>query len=180
MTLTAPDWFHAIDRIVRRVIVWISCVLLTLMVGFTVYTVIMRYVFAAPPFWGDTISLFCNIWLVFIAYSLAVRDREDIASEAIYIFLPKIATAVLRTAWTLLTFAFALFLAWYGMEAALAVPGRFWELGGLPKTVPMLALPLCGLLVFLMSLCNVAEDLLGWAPPPREGDHNPREGEAPI
>lgn len=173
MANPAPAWFHATDRLVRRVIVWISCTLLALMVAFTVYTVVMRYVFSAPPFWGDTISLFCNIWLVFIAYSLAVRDREDISSEAIYLFLPKAAAAALRSAWTILILAFALFLVWFGFEAALTVPGRFWELGGLPKTVPMLALPICGVLVVLMSLCNVTEDVLGWKQPAAAPDPAP-------
>lgn len=158
----APAWFRAADRLTRRAIEWLACSLLALTVAFTAYTVVMRYLFSAPPFWGDTISLFCNIWLVFIAYALAVRDREDISSEAIYLLLPKPATAVLRCAWTILTLGFALYLAWFGLQAALAVPGRFWELGGLPKTVPMLALPLCGVLVVWMSLCNIAEDLLGW------------------
>ena len=32
-----------------------------MMVVFTVYTVVMRYVFQNPPFWGDTLSVFCNM-----------------------------------------------------------------------------------------------------------------------
>ena len=142
----------------------VSCTLLVLMVVFTVYTVVMRYIFKNPPFWGDTVSLFCNIWLVLIAYALAVREREDIASEAVYPYLPPRGVAALRLAWQAMTLAFALFLVWYGLDAALNVPGQFWELGGLPKKYPMMALPLCGLLVALVGACNLAEDLLGWCP----------------
>ncbi len=40
--------------------------LLALMVVFTVYTVVMRYIFHDPPFWGDTLSVFCNIWLTML------------------------------------------------------------------------------------------------------------------
>ena len=160
----APRWFLATDRILRLLVAGVSCTLLVLMVFFTVYTVVMRYVFKDPPFWGDTVALFCNIWLVLIAYSLAVRDREDIVSEGIYIYLPLSAVAALRYAWQVLTFALAIFLMWFGMVAALNVPGEFWELGGLPKRYPMLALPLCGVLVALMAGMNLAEDTLGWRP----------------
>jgi TRAP-type C4-dicarboxylate transport system permease small subunit len=169
----APAWFQAADRALRLSIMWICCTLLVLMVAFTVYTVVMRYVFKDPPFWGDTVSLFCNIWLVLIAYSLAVRDREDISSEAIYMFLPARAVSRLRSAWQIMTFAFAVYLIWFGLDAALNVPGQFWELGGLPKTVPMLALPLCGTLVALVTASNLAEDMLGWRQSPHtERTHN--------
>lgn len=157
-----PGWFESLDRVVRRAIMWVSCTLLVLMVAFTVYTVVMRYVFKDPPFWGDTVSLFCNIWLVLIAYSLAVRDREDIASEGIYIYLPVRLVTVLRFAWQVMTFAFALFLVWFGLDAAQNVPGQFWELGGLPKKAPMMALPLCGTLLALLTASNIAEDVFAW------------------
>jgi TRAP-type C4-dicarboxylate transport system permease small subunit len=135
-----------LDRLLRTGIMGVSCTLIVLMVAFTVYTVVMRYVFQDPPFWGDTVSLFCNIWLVLIAYALAVRDREDIASEGIYVYL-KPGTV---------------FLIWFGLDAAQNVPGQFWELGGLPKKFPMLAVPLCGTLVALVSAINIAEDLFSW------------------
>jgi TRAP-type C4-dicarboxylate transport system permease small subunit len=161
----APEWFRTADRALRSVIVWVSCTLLVLMVAFTVYTVVMRYVFKDPPFWGDTVSLFCNIWLVLIAYSLAVRDREDIASEGLYVYLASKIVKVLRFTWQAMTFAFALFLIWFGLDAAQNVPGQFWELGGLPKKAPMMALPLCGTLVALLTASNIAEDVFGWRPP---------------
>ena len=163
----APGWFRALDRALRGTIATVSCTLLVLMVAFTVYTVVMRYAFKNPPFWGDTVSLFCNIWLVLMAYSLAVRDREDIASEGIYVYLPAWAVGALRFGWQLMTIAFAVFLIWFGLDAARNVPGQYWELGGLPKKVPMMALPLCGTLVTLLTAINIAEDVFGWrqAPP---------------
>lgn len=162
---TAPAWFLKIDRVLRTTIMSVSCTLLVLMVAFTIYTVVMRYVFKDPPFWGDTVSLFCNIWLVLMAYSLAVRDREDIASEGIYIYLPPGVVTGLRSGWQILTLLFGVFLFWFGLDAAQHVPGQFWELGGLPKKAPMMALPLCGLLVSLVAATNIAEDVFGWRMP---------------
>ncbi len=158
----APRWFRVIDSIVRSTITWFTCSLLVLMVAFTVYTVIMRYVFHDPPFWGDTVALFCNIWLVLLAYALAVRDREDIASEGIYEFLTPRTVLVLRFVWRAMTFVFGVLLFWFGLDAALNVPGQFWELGGLPKRAPMMVLPLSGALVALVTAFTVAEDVFGW------------------
>ena len=158
----APRWFCVIDRIVRSTITWFTCSLLVLMVAFTIYTVVMRYVFNDPPFWGDTVALFCNIWLVLLAYALAVRDREDIASEGIYEFLTPRTVLVLRFAWRAMTFVFGLLLFWFGLDAALNVPGQYWELGGLPKRAPMMVLPLSGILVALVAAFTLAEDVFGW------------------
>ena len=158
----APRWFRVVDRIVRSTITWFTCSLLVLMVAFTIYTVVMRYVFHDPPFWGDTIALFCNIWLVLLAYALAVRDREDIASEGIYEFLTPKTVLVLRFAWRAMTFIFGVLLFWFGLDAALNVPGQYWELGGLPKRAPMMVLPICGVLIALVTAFTLAEDLFGW------------------
>lgn len=158
----APHWFSLVDRIVRATITWFTCSLLVLMVAFTIYTVIMRYVFHDPPFWGDTVALFCNIWLVLLAYALAVRERQDIASEGIYEFLPPRIVGALRFAWQGMTFVFGVLLFWFGLDAALNVPGQYWELGGLPKRAPMMVLPLSGALVALVTVFTLAEDVFGW------------------
>ena len=97
--------------------------LLVLMVAFTVYTVIMRYVFHNPLFWGDTVSVFCNIWLTMLGYALAVRDREDIALRGFYKYIPPLAGFLLDMLWNALVFAFGIYLAWYGWVAAQNVPG---------------------------------------------------------
>jgi TRAP-type C4-dicarboxylate transport system permease small subunit len=151
-----------IDHLSRVLIMWLTCVFLVLMVAFTIYTVVMRYVFHNPPFWGDTVALFCNIWFVLVAYALAVRDREDIASEFVYEYLPRAVVSALHYGWQLLTLSFGVFLAVFGARAALDVPGQYWELGGLPKQVPMMVLPIAGVLVTLMSAITIVEDALGW------------------
>jgi TRAP-type C4-dicarboxylate transport system permease small subunit len=162
MNQSAPRWFRKIDRAFRSTLAWFTCSLLVLMVVFTIYTVVMRYVFNDPPFWGDTVALFCNIWLVLLAYALAVRERQDIASEGIYELLAPRVVLVLRFLWQAMTFVFGALLFWFGLDAAMSVPGQFWELGGMPKRAPMMVLPLCGILVALMSAFTLAEDIWGW------------------
>ena len=135
-------------------------VLLLLMVAFTVYTVVMRYVFHDPPFWGDTVSVFCNIWVTMLGYSLAVRDREEIALRGFYKYLPPKGAFLLDTFWSVVVFAFGLYLVWFGAIAAWNVPSMFWELGGLKKMWPMLVLPIAGVLVTLSAAMLILEDVL--------------------
>jgi len=94
----------------------LCAVLLLLMVVFTVYTVVMRYVFQNPPFWGDTLSVFCNIWVTMLGYSLAVRDREDIALRAFYKVIPPRAGFLLDMVWTAMVFAFGVYLVVKGFK----------------------------------------------------------------
>jgi TRAP-type C4-dicarboxylate transport system permease small subunit len=134
--------------------------LLALMVLFTAYTVVMRYVFQDPPFWGDTVSVFCNIWVTMLAYSLAVRDREDIALRAIHTLIPPRASFALDMLWTAMVFGFGLFLAWFGLVAAQEVPGMYWELGGLKKKYPMMVMPIAGVLVAAAAGVVLLQDTL--------------------
>jgi len=138
----------------------LCAVLLLLMVVFTVYTVVMRYVFQNPPFWGDTLSVFCNIWVTMLGYSLAVRDREDIALRGFYKLIPPRAGFLLDMLWTTMVLAFGLYLVWFGWVAATNVPSMFWELGGLKKTYPMLVLPIAGVLVAMAAAGLLLEDAL--------------------
>jgi TRAP-type C4-dicarboxylate transport system permease small subunit len=120
----------------------------------------MRYVFHDPPFWGDTVSVFCNIWVTMLGYSLAVRDREEIALRGFYRFLSPKGAFLLDTFWSVLVFAFGIYLAWFGWIAAQNVPSMYWELGGLRKMWPMMIMPLAGVLTALAAAMLILEDIL--------------------
>jgi TRAP-type C4-dicarboxylate transport system permease small subunit len=156
----APTVLERVNARLSSAIQLICNVLLLLMVVFTVYTVVMRYVFQNPPFWGDTLSVFCNIWVTMLGYSLAVRDREDIALRGFYKLIPARAGFLLDMVWTIMVLAFGLYLAWFGWVAAKNVPSMFWELNGLKKTYPMLVLPIAGVLVALAASGLIVEDIL--------------------
>lgn len=148
-----------IDRGVVPAIRWICGFLMVVMVLITVYTVVMRFVFNNPPFWGDTLRLFCNIWLVLLGYGISARRREYIAMQGLYAILPHGCGAILNTFWDAVTGCFGVFLAWYGTVAALTVPGEFWELGGLPMEIPMMIMPIAGTCLAVLTLHNVWVDL---------------------
>jgi len=146
-----------IDFILERLVPAICAIMLALMVGFIVYTVVMRSLSFDPPFWGDTLTLFANVWMVMLAFALAVRQRSNIAMEALYTRLPSSVTRFLTRLWTILFSAVGLLLLGPGYEVASRIMGSYWELGSLPKSYPMMILPVTGVLVLMAAIVTVIE-----------------------
>jgi|TARA_R110002072_G_scaffold3759_1_gene26813 TRAP-type C4-dicarboxylate transport system permease small subunit len=146
-----------LDFLLTRGLSIICGLLLAAMVVFTIYTVVMRTVFLAPPFWGDTLTLFANIWLVMLAFAMAVRAQTTFAIESIYELLPERMANAARLFWLILFAATGAIMAIWGYEAADRIMGAYWELGNLPKSYPMMILPISGVLVFLASALTIAE-----------------------
>jgi TRAP-type C4-dicarboxylate transport system permease small subunit len=148
-----------LDRYVRMTLTAFCAVALFSMVVFTVYTVFMRYVFEDPPVWGDLMTLFSNIWLVFIALTLTVREKEHIALNLLYSRLPAGWGFAVQQLWTLIICALGAVICIYGYEVASTNPGKYWEMGYMPKKYPMMILPLTGGLIFLGALVAFIEDM---------------------
>ena len=101
--------------------------MLLVIVLVVLYNILMRYGFDAPPYWSDRIGAFANMSMILLGISLTVRNRELIAMQAFYEKVsPRLALA-LDAVWNFLTFLFALVFTWYGAEAALAMPGQYWD-----------------------------------------------------
>lgn len=134
------------DKLIWNALLTICCVLLIAIVGLTAYTIVMRYIFSNPPFWGDTTALFANVWLVMLCLAITVRYEESISMQGLYAMMPRWFGIGLDILWSVVTLVFGLYLVWFGFQASMTVPGMFWELGGLPKRYPMLIMPLSGAL----------------------------------
>lgn len=163
-----------IDRMVRRILTAFCAVFLFLMVAFTVYSVVMRYVFLNPPVWGDLLTVLSNIWLVFLALALTVRDRDHIALDLVYTWLPTKAAFAVQQFWSLVIFGLGLIMIIYGIEAVQTMGGKYWEMwyfvwedGGfvfkpnyMPKKYAIAIVPISGFLVSLAALASIIEDSL--------------------
>jgi TRAP-type C4-dicarboxylate transport system permease small subunit len=163
-----------IDRTVKTVLTGFCAVLLLLMVSFTVYSVVMRYVFENPPVWGDLLTVLSNIWLVFFALALTVRDKDHIALDLVYTWLPIKIAFLVQQFWSLVIFGLGIVMIVYGIEAVQTMGGKYWEMwhfawedGGLvfkehymPKKYAVAIVPISGFLVCAAALASVLEDSL--------------------
>ena len=150
---------RALDFLLGKAVTWACAVMLAAMVAFTLYTVFMRGIMNDPPFWGDTLTLIANVWLVMLSFALAIRSRESIAMQMIYDYVPARVAGLLETLWNLLFVALGLMMVVHGYQVAQRIPGTYWELGNAPKSWLMMILPLSGVLVILAALRVLAEDV---------------------
>jgi len=163
-----------IDSAVKKLLTAFCAILLLLMVAFTVYSVVMRYVFENPPVWGDLLTVLSNIWLVFLALALTVRDKDHIALDMIYTWLPLKAAFAVQQFWTLVIFGLGLVMIVYGIEAVATMGGKYWEMwyfawedgqivykpNYMPKKYAIAIVPISGLLVCVAAIASILEDSL--------------------
>ena len=161
-----------IDRLVKKTLTGFCAILLLLMVVFAVYNVIMRYVFENPPVWGDLLTVLSNIWLVFIALALTVRDKDHIALDLVYSWLPVKFAFVIQQFWTLVIFCLGIVMIIYGLEAISTMGGKYWEMwhfawedgqfvfkpNYMPKKYAIAIVPISGLLVCVGAVASIVED----------------------
>ncbi|MEX3010752.1 TRAP transporter small permease [Hoeflea sp. TYP-13] len=162
----------SVDRAVKKILTAFCAILLLLMVVFTVYSVVMRYVFENPPVWGDLLTVLSNIWLVFLALALTVRDKDHIALDLIYTRLPLKGAFLVQQFWSLIIFGLGLVMIIYGIEAVATMGGKYWEMwyfawedGGfvfkpnyMPKKYAIAIVPISGFLVCVAALASILED----------------------
>jgi len=150
--------FHAADRFIWKFFTAACSVLMFLTVTFTAYTIVMRYVFHNPPAWGDTMSVFANIWLVFLALPLTVREKEHIALSLLANMVSLRTSFIIQSIWTLLISGVGFFLLIVGWENAITSVGRYWELFYMPKTYPLMILPISGFFCAWGGIASMIED----------------------
>lgn len=147
------------DRVIEVVTDEAASLLLLMLTIVILYSVVMRYVFSQPPFWSDVVSVFGNVAMILLGLSLTVRGRELIAMQALYEKISPLLALILDTGWNALILVFSVIFTWYGLEAAMAVPGFYWELGMLPQKYPMMILPISGVLLVLASTSILLRDI---------------------
>ena len=146
--------------------------MLLMMIMFTVYTVIMRYVFENPPVWGDLLTVLSNIWLVFIALVITVREKNQIALNLIYSRLPTTVGFTVQQFWTGIICLLGMVICIYGWEVVSKMSGKYWEMwhfaweegkfvfkpNYMPKKYAVMILPIMGAMVSLAALVTAIED----------------------
>lgn len=161
-----------IDIMVKKVLTAFCAIFLLLMVVFAVYNVVMRYVFEDPPVWGDLLTVLSNIWLVFLALALTVRDKDHIALDLIYSWLPIKVAFLIQQFWTVVIFCLGIVMIVYGIEAVSTMGGKYWEMwhfawengqfvfkpNYMPKKYAIAIVPISGFLVCVAAIASIIED----------------------
>lgn len=118
---------NRIDRAIGWITSQITSIFLLVIVLVVLYSVLLRYVLDAPPFWSDRIGVFANMAMVLLGISLTVRNRELIAMQGFYELISKRLALMVEAFWNFVILIFALMFTWFGAEVATNMPGQYWD-----------------------------------------------------
>ncbi len=140
----------------------ISVIAGVLFLGATALTfanVVGRYVFSAPIFWAEEITVYGIIWCVMLGGALASWRGEHLRVEIIEMFLGDRFTRRLQTVVLIVVASVAAIIAYYGwgfVEFAADMDQRS-VVSGIPMTIPFAAIPVGFLLVAVASVVRLIQ-----------------------
>lgn len=105
---------HALNKIVNWVENIMVVILMLVATVVAIVQVVARYVFNNSLYWSEELILYSLITMSFLAASMGVRYAAHISVEMLYAFAGPRLTRVLKYVATLLGFAFAATLVYYG------------------------------------------------------------------
>jgi len=129
---------HGLNWLVERV-----CALLVgLMVVVIWFGVVERYFLHMGFTWTEEFSRYVMIWAALLAVSCGAFYREHIGLDIVKRFLPPTGARILSISLDLVSLAFFLFLAWYGIGMTRAGLGQYATIFGITMVVPFAAVPI--------------------------------------
>jgi TRAP-type C4-dicarboxylate transport system permease small subunit len=108
-------------------------------------SVILRSLFGAGPFWGDTLTTLAALLMLFVLFPVSILKGENISMGALHERLPSALSERLNTLWDLLFLVSGLVLFATGIQLSREIPGYYSELGELSKAYIVLIVPFSGL-----------------------------------
>lgn len=122
------------------------------------YSVIMRYIFKAAPFWGEEVARYLLVWTSLLGASLAFNNREHVGVEYFTNKLSgKMKESVVRIM-DILSLIFFAFVVVYGIRSAITGWRAVSPATGIKMFFPYLGIPIGCLACFIQILFNLIQD----------------------
>lgn len=128
---------HGLNWLVER----ICALLVATMVVVIWFGVVERYVLHLGFTWTEELSRYVMIWAALLAVSCGAYYREHIGLNIVGRFLSESGGRGLAVALDLISLAFFLFLAWYGIGMTREGLGQYATIFGMTMVVPFAAVP---------------------------------------
>jgi TRAP-type transport system small permease protein len=143
---------------------------LTVFTGLVLYSVAMRYLFSAPPMWGEELPKLLFVWMIFIGAGLAYLSGQNIRMTAL---IEKVAAGPRRRI-ELAMHGFAVIILfailWYSVPI-IQLTARTNSLAtGLPDAWTYVALPVGALLLLVHETLRIRRLLRGGVDEPVDID----------
>jgi TRAP-type C4-dicarboxylate transport system permease small subunit len=130
--------------------------------------VVLRYAFNAPIAWGDELTQFAFIWLVFLGAVAAMKTDSHYSLTLLIDNVPRPLAVLLGVLGDLTVIAICSAFAWYGLKLMQLFSFQTSPSLELPMSVIYASLPLSSLLMIIVRIVKMVErvrvNLLGGKP----------------
>ncbi len=142
-----------------------ACALLmAVMVGVIWFGVVERYILELGITWTEEFSRYVMIWVALLAVSCGAYRREHIGLEFVLQRLSPARRRSLRLFLDLLSLAFFVFLAVYGIGMTAKGAGQYATIFGMTMVVPFASVPVSASLTAVQIVVTLIRD---WCSPPQ-------------
>ena len=156
------DLCGRLSRMLASISVWLGGFLLLLNVSDVIMGVTLRYFGGAAPIWTEELARFSMVWMVLIGAAAAFYNGDQMSIDFVVMKLPPRGKAFCRVLSVAVRFVVLAALIWFGVRN---VTGS-WKMKtmalGVPKSIPLMAVPI-GMGLLLATI-------LFKAAAPREGE----------
>jgi TRAP-type C4-dicarboxylate transport system permease small subunit len=121
--------FGKIKKRIEKVIDWIAIFFFCVIGIIAMAQIIMRYIFNNPFFWSEEFLRLVFVWVCYIGWTLASRNKSHIRIVTVISRLPPMGRKFLETLNSILVILFSIFMIWFGIKMA--------EVGALNKAVTL-------------------------------------------
>lgn len=149
--------FKKVANAVSKALYFVACVMIVLLVLFTAYEVIRRYVFNNPTIWTYDVDCYLYIAITLLSLGVVEMDNRHMSMDFLPGSLKGKALQVDKLVIALFSLAFGVFMVIFGWQyawAAFVKGSRASSLFGAPLWPSMMAVPIG---FFGMCLQNIVQ-----------------------
>jgi TRAP-type C4-dicarboxylate transport system permease small subunit len=114
--MPASLFFNRIKQGVEKVIDCMAVLFFIVIFFVAMAQIIMRWVFKNPIIWSEELIRLMFVWICYIGWTIASRNKSHICITAFISKLPPFAQKVMRTFNCLLVILFSVFMVYFGIE----------------------------------------------------------------
>ena len=122
--------------------------------------IFLRYVFSTSLLWGEQVTKWLMIWVVFLGVGIAIREKENVVVQLFTDFLPSRIRITILLLSKIILLSFILFvLVVFGIIQAINNPSFEWAVG-IRYMWAMLIVPIGGILMIIHLLPQILIDIV--------------------
>lgn len=137
---------------VRKVLFVVVASMFGLQVIVVFFQVVMRFVFNNPPRWSEELAIYLQVWIVFLASSICIKEGSHLMVDYLVHYLPFRFKRRLKLLVMSLIMIFVSVLIVYGTKMLILTRFQTSPALHLPMDAVYLIFPVAGTLMLLESL----------------------------